>query len=240
MRGCVRSRTLLLALALISLLALPALAGETTSENRQIGGFSGIKVSGGYTIVLSQDSTVSLRLEGHKDDLAKIVTTVVDDKLVIKHKPGIRLFSFNRDDVTVYVGFRDIKTIELSGANKLVGRNPLRFNDLAIDISGSGDVSMDVEAVKITAEISGSGEIELKGKADALAADISGSGDVRCGGLKTKKAALEISGSGEAQLDVSAELSVSISGSGEVAYRGNPAKVDQQVSGSGEIRKIAE
>ncbi|MCU0606451.1 MAG: DUF2807 domain-containing protein [Candidatus Edwardsbacteria bacterium] len=240
MRDPVRSRTLLLAPALFALLAAAASAGETISENRQIGDFSGIEVSGGYTIRLSQDSTVSLRLEGDKDDLAKIVTKVVDNKLVIKHKPGIRLFSFDRDDVTVHLGFRDIETIKLSGANKLTGQEPLRFRDLKIGISGSGEVLMDVDAAAIATEVSGSGEIELKGKADILAADVSGSGDIKCLGLKVKKAALEISGAGEARLDVSDELSVDISGSGEVTYRGNPAKVDQHVSGSGAIKKIIE
>jgi hypothetical protein len=239
MRHTVRVRTLILAAALLPLLGVMAFAGQTVTENRPIGDFSAIEVSGGYTIYLTQDSTVSLRLEGDKNDLAKIVTKVVDNKLVIMRKPGIRLFSIDRDDVILHIGFKDITSLELSGANKMTGQEPLRFKDLEIVINGSGEISMDVDAVKIAAKISGSGTLELKGRADALLAEVSGSGDIKCLGLKAKKAALEISGAGEAQLDVSDELSVDISGSGEVAYRGNPSAVSRQVSGSVEIKKLS-
>lgn len=238
MRICVRSKALALAVLMSTLTALPALAGETVTETRQIGDFSGIEVSGGYTVYLSQEPAVSLRLEGNKDDLAKIVTKVVDNKLIIKHKPGIRLFSFDKGDIAVYIGFKDINSIELSGSNKVVGQNPLQFNVLALDISGSGEIVMELQAARVDADLSGSGEMKLKGTADELAVDVSGSGDITCPGLKARKVALSISGSGEAEVDVSDELKVDVSGSGDVRYRGNPAKVSQHVSGSGEITTV--
>lgn len=240
MRNHVRSKVLIFAALMMPLFALPTLAGETATETRPIGDFNGIGVSGGYTVYLSQDPTISLRLEGDKADLANITTEVVKGRLVIKHRKGIRLFSFHDRPVSVYVGFKDINSIDLSGSNKLIGQNQLRFKDLDIDISGSGDVQLDLEAVKVKAAVSGSGEIALKGKTDILFAEVSGSGDIKCLDLKAKKVELSISGSGEAKLDAAEELSISISGSGDVAYRGNPAKFSQRVSGSGEVRKIAE
>jgi hypothetical protein len=236
----VRSKVLILTALLVPLFGITALADEVAAETRQIGDFSGIEVSGGYTVHLSQDSAVSLRLEGDKADLADITTEVIKGRLVIKHKRGIRLFSFHDRPVSVYIGFKDINSIDLSGSNKLVGQNPLRFKDLNVDISGSGDVQLDLEALKVSADVSGSGEIALKGKVDVLIADVSGSGDIKCLDLKAKKIDLSISGSGDAKLDASEELSISISGSGDVTYRGNPGKVNQSVSGSGEITKVSD
>lgn len=238
MRTSVSPKAMALAVLMAPLTAITAMAGETITENRPIGDFSGIEVSGGYTVYLSQEPAVSLRLEGDKDDLAKIVTKVVDNKLIIKHKPGIRLFSFDKDDIAVYIGFKDIGSIELSGSNKIVGQKPLRFKELSLDLSGSGEVSMELQAAKVDADLSGSGEMKLKGTTDELAVDVSGSGDIACPGLKAKKVALSISGSGEAEIDVSEELKVDVSGSGDVRYRGNPAKVSQHVSGSGEITTV--
>jgi hypothetical protein len=189
---------------------------------------------------LSQDSTISLRLEGGKKDMANTVTEVVNGKLVIKHKPGIRLFSFEHDNVNVYVGFKDITSIELDGSNDVIGQKPLRFKDLRIDISGSGDIDMDLQAAKVDAGLSGSGDLRLKGVSGDLIVDVSGSGDIKCLDLKAKKVSLSISGSGDAALNVSNELKVDISGSGDVSYRGNPATVNQSVSGSGDIRKIGD
>ncbi|HTY07803.1 MAG TPA: head GIN domain-containing protein [Candidatus Edwardsbacteria bacterium] len=238
MRHTVRVKSSVLTAALLPLLAAAALAGQTASENRQVGAFTAIEASGGYTIYLSQDSTVSLRLEGDKDDLAKVITKVENGKLIIKHKPCIRLFSFDKDDISVYVGFKDIKSIELAGSNKVVGQKPLRFKDLKLDVSGSGDIAMDLQAATIDADLSGSGDLKLKGAADALIVDISGSGDIKCLDLKAKKVELSISGSGDAAVDAADELKVDVSGSGDVKYRGNPAKVNQSVSGSGDIKKV--
>jgi hypothetical protein len=238
MRHTVCARSLILMSALLPLLAVAASADQPVTESRQIGDFSTIEASGGYTIYLSQDSTVSLRLEGDKNDLAKIVTKVENGKLIIKHKPGIRLFSFDRDDISVYIGFKDINSIEISSSNKVVGQKPLRFKDLAIDVSGSGEIVMDLQAAKVDADLSGSGNLRLKGAADALIVDVSGSGDIKCLDLKAKKVELSISGSGDAEVNAADELKVEVSGSGDVKYRGNPAKVSQSVSGSGSIRKI--
>jgi hypothetical protein len=240
MRITVCARTLILAAALLPLLGVMASAGQTITENRPVGNFASIRASGGYTIYLTQDSTVSLKLEGEKDDVARVVTEVVNGALVIKHKSGIRLFSFDHDDVKVYIGFKDINAIELSGSNDLIGQKSLRFKDLGIEVSGSGDIDLDLQAAKVDADLSGSGDLSLKGSSDELIVDASGSSDIKCLDLKAKKVALSISGSGDAQLDVSGELKIEISGSGDVKYRGNPVKVNQSVSGSGDIEKIGQ
>jgi hypothetical protein len=240
MSTSIRARKQFIIILTLALSVIPAFAGTIVTENRQIGDFTGIEISGGYTVYLSQDPAVWLRLEGDKDDLAKIVTEVVSGKLVIKHRKSIRLFSFDHDNIKVYIGFKDITSLELSGSNDVTGQKPLRFKNLDIDVSGSGDISMDLQAAKVDADLSGSGDLSLRGAADELSIDVSGSSDIKCLDLKAKKVDLSISGSGDAQLDAADELSISISGSGDVTYRGNPAKVSQHVSGSGDIKKIVE
>ena len=46
---------------------------------------------------------------------------------------------------------------------------------------------------------------------------------------------MEVSGSGNAAVNVTDHLTASVTGSGNITYTGNPAQVDQDSSGSGDI-----
>ena len=49
---------------------------------------------------------------------------------------------------------------------------------------------------------------------------------------------IDISGAGKAEINVSKELNVEISGAATVRYKGNPTKNVQDISGAGTVRKV--
>ncbi len=85
-------------------------------------------------------------------------------------------------------------------------------------------------------DISGSGEVSAEGADDDLDVTISGSGRFRGDNLKSKRASVDISGSGNAVVASRDTLDATISGSGSVEYVGDP-QVRQNISGSGSVRK---
>jgi hypothetical protein len=106
--------------------------------------------------------------------------------------------------------------------------------DLDIRNSGSGDIEIDVQASDVSARISGSGDVELYGFTDDLSVTVSGSGDFEGFGLEAQTADLTISGSGFIECWVTDYLDVFISGSGNVYYKGFPA-IDVNITGSGDL-----
>jgi hypothetical protein len=107
------------------------------------------------------------------------------------------------------------------------------------DVSGSGKVIL---AVNINDNasfgVSGSGKIQASGSANSVRTTISGSGKVLAANLETNRCEVRISGSGDVEINVKNELDATISGSGSVAYKGNPSKVNSHASGSGKVRKM--
>jgi hypothetical protein len=101
-------------------------------------------------------------------------------------------------------------------------------------ISGSGNISMMLNAGLLKSTISGSGEIDLTGSADEHRIAISGSGDIRSFGMPTLNTFISISGSGSCEVNVQNLLDVNISGSGDVYYIGYP-EITSDISGSGGI-----
>jgi Protein of unknown function (DUF2807). len=126
---------------------------------------------------------------------------------------------------------------DVSGSGNLHLRGSAR--ELDSDLSGSGRVILDM-TIDGEAEfaISGSGRIEARGKARDVSTSISGSGRVLASDLEAKRCKIRISGSGGVEIHVTDELDANISGSGSVAYKGNPARVNAAASGSGRVRKM--
>ncbi|HEY3430130.1 MAG TPA: head GIN domain-containing protein [Cyclobacteriaceae bacterium] len=107
------------------------------------------------------------------------------------------------------------------------------------DISGSGGVTLNLSiAGAADFDLSGSGKIKAAGSAQTVKADITGSGEILAANLETDKCNIHISGSGDVEINVKTELDARISGSGTVRYKGNPARVNADASGSGSVKKI--
>lgn len=105
-----------------------------------------------------------------------------------------------------------------------------------VNINGSADVTMNNFAQPdLAIAISGSGDLTGSGKADNLTVDISGSGDVDLRGLPVKTAMLTIAGSGDINADASDSAVVKVSGSGDVTLSRPPTKLEQDVAGSGDV-----
>src|SRR5690606_37057194 len=102
-------------------------------------------------------------------------------------------------------------------------------------LSGSGEIDAKVSAQNLNAAISGSGDIRLGGDADKVKVGISGSGDVKAFELKSKDADIAVSGSGNTEITVNGNLTASVAGSGDIHYKGNPAKINAKSGGSGDV-----
>jgi hypothetical protein len=114
-----------------------------------------------------------------------------------------------------------------------------RCRSFESDVSGSGKVILASEITeRADFSVSGSGKIEASGSAESVKTNISGSGKVLAADLQTNRCDVRISGSGDVEINVKNELDANITGSGSVAYRGNPNKVNSNSSGSGKVRKL--
>ena len=172
--------------------------------------------------------------------LAKVTTEVKNNTLKVDTKNGgwFCCWGHGREDIKVNITVKDLKSIVIDGSADLAGKGKFVCDTLELSISGSGDINLEIEAKTLETAIAGSGDIVLSGKAQVYKADIAGSGDIKAFNLIADKCEVSIAGSGDCQVNASQELEISIAGSGDVSYKGNPSKVSNSVSGSGEVRKL--
>jgi DUF4097 and DUF4098 domain-containing protein YvlB len=212
--------------------------GNQVSIERSVGDYDEIAVSGFFDVDLVDGREGELTLEGEENLLEYIVTEVKNGKLAIRTKKGVNLKPSSWEDgIRITVPVESIDAVSLSGSGDIVGKTTLKASDFKTAMSGSGDVTLDVETESIIAAMSGSGDMNLSGKTRDFDAAISGSGDIKAYDLEADNVEATVSGSADIKVTARKILKARVSGSGDISYRGNPEKVDTKTSGSGDISR---
>ncbi|MDC6389977.1 DUF2807 domain-containing protein [Maribacter sp. PR1] len=212
--------------------------GDEVTINRTIGEYDAIAVSGWFDVNLVDGAEGKLTLTGESNLLEYIITEVNNGKLVIKTEKGVNLkpSSWN-NGIVITVPVESVDAIALSGSGDIVGKTTIRTNNLDTAMSGSGDISLDIDADTVSASMSGSGDIMLSGSTRDFDATISGSGDIKAFDLEADNVDATVSGSADIKVTANKMLKARVSGSGDITYKGNPEKLDTKTSGSGDISK---
>jgi len=213
--------------------------GQIKKETRELSNFTSLASQGSMNVQIAYGNSNSVTVEADENLLPYIETTVENGKLFIKPKKNVNLKS--RSKMNVYVSMTKINSLQLSGSGNINGSGAFT-NDAKTDmaVSGSGNLTLDFDTFKdLDLSISGSGNINLKGKeTNTLSAHISGSGNIDCSDVGSDDVDAKISGSGNVKVYASNSIDAKISGSGNVFYKGNAAKINSKVAGSGKVLKM--
>lgn len=96
--------------------------------------------------------------------------------------------------------------------------------ETSFGVNGSGDLmTVSLVCEKVKASVNGSGDLMLSGSCDSASLNLTSSGDLVAEGLEAKSVTVGLVGSGTVSCNAEQTLSASVTGSGEVKYRGNPA-----------------
>ena len=209
--------------------------GPIVKKEVSLSEFEGIKNGFSCDVIITQGSKQKVTLEGQQNILDNLELEVSGRVLKIKYDHMVK----RAEPVKIYITMPRLTEASLSGSGSLTTTNKFSgLGDLDVSVSGSGDVSLEVDAKDINMNISGSGDISLAGSANYIDVRISGSGGVDSRDLEADGCEVSISGSGNATVYVKERLEARISGSGNVRYKGDVTKVNSRVSGSGSIRSI--
>ncbi|TYB79853.1 head GIN domain-containing protein [Bizionia myxarmorum] len=209
--------------------------GNVVTVNRNTSDYSAISCAGPFDYILVAGTEGKLKIEGEDNLLKYVITEVKDGKLIIKTENNINLRTSRGKSIKVTIPFKDIEKVSLLGSGDLYTKDQITADEFDVELTGSGDITLDIIANEIEGKLTGSGDITLKGKTKKLDLSITGSGDYSCYGLQADDTEVNISGSGDAQVVSNTNLKVRITGSGDVSYKGKPSKEDSKVTGSGSI-----
>ena len=186
---------------------------QIAGEQRSVASFTSVELAGSADVNILLGDTQSVNVQADDNILPLIETNVVNGRLVIRTRPGTSITSTNGVVVTVVV-----KSLQ------------------GVTLSGSGNMHVGaMSGPDLTVELTGSGDITVEGSVEHAAISMHGSGNILCNGLKAHSADVSLLGSGNITAYADQSLNATLSGSGTIRYDGNPAKVTKNITGSGTI-----
>ena len=204
--------------------------GPLVSQSLTLDPFTGIKNETSVEVFIRQGDQQEIIVEGKEDAIEELELDVDNGVWEIEFDRCVR----DLDGMQIFITIPELRKVYSSGSGDIMGENLFITEDLDFQLSGSGDVRIEVEADDIDVKVSGSGDLIIDGQADESVYRLTGSGDVQAFGLQTRTADINISGSGGTEVNVKDALKVRISGSGDVRYIGTPT-IDVNITGSGDL-----
>lgn len=238
----------ILTIILVSLFLLTIASfsfAQTTKKTLELPEFKSIYVNSNYTVYVKQTNKQEVTVEA-LTEIWELTTVKVENGVLmvnVERKPDNPNKSIwaKIDDIKVkptmklMVSVKNINELQVNGGGKIISENSIASDYIALSVSGSGGIELDLKGNNLKTEISGSGNVTLKGYATTNDIVMSGSGSMNAFTCELETAKIKMSGSGTCELTVSATLDAVVLGSGTIKHKGNTKNVSKKVYGSGAV-----
>ncbi|MEJ2593634.1 MAG: DUF2807 domain-containing protein [bacterium] len=208
--------------------------GNIVQDTRQLADYNAVTASGAYDLVFSQLNASQADLFGDSNVLDIILTTVTNERLFIDTEDD-KCYS-TEDLIEVYLTSPFIYDFVLNGAGSITASN-VQQSSLSFTTNGAAIITSSMTVDVLTNVVNGSGDANFMGEAVQAEFRISGTGSIYASTLNTSECKIVISGAGDVRVHVESKLDVTITGSGNVYYSGDPGTITSNITGTGQLIK---
>lgn len=207
--------------------------GNIISKDHELESFKEVVIDGNFEVLLNKSTAPTLTITTDENLHEFIEFEQKRDVLTISSDGELK----SEDGIKLNINYVDLAGVSSSGANVISGNDLISGDFLKVNMSGAGDINLNVELKALKVEISGAGSVELSGSVMACNVDMSGAGNLKSYDLISQECNIDMSGVGGATLHVKKKLDAKVSGVGGIRYIGDPAEVVSNISGLGSITK---
>lgn len=209
--------------------------GDMVTKNRSVSSYDKVSLVGSMDVDLVRGNEGELKIEAESNLQQYITTGVKNGVLKISVEKGVSISPSGNKGIKVTVPFEDLEGVALTGSGDIQSLDQIKSPDFETQVTGSGNLKLNLNVRDLSSSITGSGDTELRGNAETFSCKVTGSGDFNAFDLKAGKVDASVSGSGDIEVTAMEELKARVSGSGDIIYQGNPQKQDFKTAGSGSV-----
>jgi hypothetical protein len=209
------------------------------TEQREVSPFNRVDFRGIGRLILSQGEQQSVTVSASDAVISHVRTDVREGVLVLSFRwwPGMIFRFLELKTLEVRLVVEDLAGLKVSGAGIVESRERVQVEEMELQLSGAGEVHLQLHGQRIDTHLTGAGRIVLWGKAEEQNIHLTGAGSVQAERLVTRSAQVHSSGAGECRIHATESLDARLSGAGTIRYVGNP-KIQSRVTGLGTITSM--
>lgn len=214
--------------------------GDVKTENRTLNSFTEVELYDNINVILIEGTENKVEIEAGENLIPGITTNVSGGKLKIENTNTCNFMRSYKIPINVYLTYNSLRTFTHYGGGKITCQDTLRNNFYEfIQWFGSGNFELKInnDTLKLGFH-TGSGNADIYGKTKELSLYSAGNSIFRCGNLLADKVYINQSSTGDFTVNAISELYVQIYNYGDVFYYGNPALLDQQFHGTGQLIQL--
>jgi len=212
--------------------------GDVQSKEVSLSDYQSVETNGAFEIVFVQDSVWLIEVEAESNILPLIEVYTTHNKLVIENKENYTFRLNESIKVTIHhqgignfqlngAGNADIGTMistaftcGLSGSGDLTGN--IQATTIDFNISGTGSINSHLTCDEVESSISGTGSLKFDGQATSAIFTVSGTGNIDAKNLPLETCRTKVSGIANESITVSKTFYVTVSGIAVINYWGSP------------------
>jgi hypothetical protein len=212
---------------------------DANAEERKVGKFNSIEVSGTVSLYISQGTEVGVAVSAQELKYnSKIITEVKNGVLKISVEGGMwNGFSWTNRKLKAYVSVTDLNRLQISGASYATITGVLKGQDFQLKVSGASEVKGALKVINFNLGISGASVVRLTGTVENANIDASGAARINAFDLNVENGKFDISGASHLTISVNKELNANASGGSSLQYRGTAVSRNVNANGGATIQK---
>ena len=209
------------------------------TENREVSRFNRVDFRGIGRLILSQGEKQAVTLSASQAVISHVRTEVREGVLNISVRwwPGILLRLSEIKTLEVQLVVEDLVGIKVSGAGIVESRERLQVQEMELQLSGAGEIHLELKGRKIGTHLTGAGRVVLWGEAAEQDIRLTGAGSVQAERLVSRSARIHSSGAGECRVHATESLELRLNGAGTIRYLGNP-RIESHITGLGTLASM--
>jgi len=209
--------------------------GHVTTVTQNVGNYHKISVHTSVDVYVTQGPETAVVIEADENIIPYIIIQEEGGELSVRQKDNISYSTSH--PVRIKLTAPNITDLDLTSSGSIQLVNTIDNEEsITLSLTGDGEIKGNIHTPEVKADITGPGDMILTGETRDIEYEGTGSGDFRAKGLKAENATVNLTGSGDAEINASAKLDANTTGSGDVYYYGNP-QITSSKTGSGEVRK---
>jgi hypothetical protein len=214
-------------------------SGAETSEERMLSDFKAIELSDLFNVWLVNDTITKIIVETGENLISDIKTEISDTTLKISNTSKCRFLRGYGNYPKLIIHVKDLKLVQIYEPCNVYTIDTLK--NYQIQFIFNADIStanLCIESTYLTLDLWSdvTGEYTIKGKSFYLISNTYGYSKINAKDLECDNIILNSVSTGNITVTAKSTLNVTILGSGNVYYYGNPV-ITQKIEGAGKIIK---